>query len=156
MANKCVIYLDGVSRGIVLTDHDQQSIDELTNKISTAMAGNSICELKTKTDTLVVRPSQITAIHIQGGPRVGSAKPAKKEEETNIADIVPELDLGDDLDEVVEPQEEIIVKDDVVVEDDVVVDEQPEEEIVEDDVEDVISEVEAWHSEVEDDTSGSD
>ena len=162
MSNKCVIYLDGVSRGIVLTDHDHTSIEELTKNISTSMAGNSIFELKTKTDTLIVRPSQISAVHIQGGPKVGNAKP-KKSKEQSIKDIVPELDLGDDLDNVVES-----IKDDLastidektddeeketlpvveVIEEDNIIDEKM---IVDDPVDEVISEVEAWHSEIDKD-----
>lgn len=162
MANKCVIYLDGVGRGIVLTNHDQSSIDELTKNISDAMAGNSIFELKTRTDRLIVRPNQVTAIHIQNGPSKGSANP-KIREENNIKDIIPELDLGDVLEvEVGSLKDELeTISDEVEVnslENEIIEDEKVNEEIIEEANEDeedsVISEVNAWHSEIKEGEDG--
>ena len=103
MSTKCVIYLDGVSRGIVLTDSSSSATTEdLTKKISSVMTGSKLVEIKTGTDSLIVRPHQINAVHIQGGPYIGSAKKksqTKPVEAPELHEIIPELDLGDDLDD---------------------------------------------------------
>jgi len=169
MSTKCVIYLEGVNRGIVLTDNDKSvSAEKLIENLTDAMTGSKLVEIKTGTDNLIVRPNQINAVHIQGGPYVGSArkkspqtKPVKAPE---LHEIIPELDLGDDLEDNISddelevsdiklPGEELSEKIDktenIKTEKEKVEEvlEKVDEKVKELSAEDsVVKEVEAWHS----------
>ena len=97
MARKFVIYLEGASRGIVMTDDDNEiSSDDLAQKVASKLTGFDVCEFRTKSDCLIVRPNQISAVHIQGG-QFGKDVPISKKKagKTAINDIIPDLDLGD-------------------------------------------------------------
>ena len=141
MARKFVIYLEGVSRGIVITDDDESiTTDTLAQQLTSKMLGYDMCEFKTSTDCLIVRPSQITGVHIQGNnfntvtPKTKTSKIIKK-----IEEVVPQLEL-DDLPEM---DDEFEINDNEQ--------DQTETESIEettDEIQTVEDEVDAWHSEI--------
>jgi len=157
MSRKFVIYLKGVNRGIVITDDDtSKTSDDLASKVAAIMSGYKICEFKTKTDCIIIRPSEITGIHIQGGPFSDKTTIEAIEEydDGKIGDInetIPELDLGEELSQ--EPKHVLDKIDDLDVTSEkplIIIDEDTSDlEDVEAGVDTVEDEVSEWHSNVD-------
>lgn len=124
---KLIIYLEGVSRGIVITDdNEDKPSDQLANSISTIMSGYRLCSFRTKTDCLIVRPNQINGVHIQGGQFEESDTGIVQSLETIVDEdtidgllskpgrltplnqkVIPNLELEDPTDGVIEKMEKL-------------------------------------------------
>ena len=147
MARKFVIYLEGVSRGIVITDDDESiPTDILSQKLTEKMLGYEMCEFKTSTDCLIVRPSQITGVHIQGNNFNHTTNKDKTKVNKIVTDIVPELELDDlpDMEEMMiseSNEDELDLEEDQT--DDVITSIEESSHI-----QSVEEEVDAWHSEL--------
>ena len=136
---KFVFYLDNVNRGIVISEKNEETIDELSKKVSEQLSKVCVCEFGNDKDRLIVRSSRILAVHIQNTGSVGrppkSEKVIKKtlssaETDELLLDdkdieslnlVVPDLDLGE-----LQEEKEYDHKDD-----------------------EILKEVDEWHKEVD-------
>lgn len=98
MKVKYIIYLKGIDRGIVLTDEEFDSINVRAQEFSNLMGLAKIGSIKTKSDCLVIRSSDIVAIHIVSVDGIFSDVEIQNEspQVPEIPDIETELDLGGD------------------------------------------------------------
>lgn len=64
---KYIFHLKNSSRGIVISEDSSLSLNDMIIKMSNAILSTELVEFSTKTDTLLVRPSDILAIQIAGG-----------------------------------------------------------------------------------------
>lgn len=96
MARKFIYYLNGYSRTIVITDNDDgRPIEEITEKISKIMSGCKVSKFETDNDILIIRPSDIVAVHIEKDSSKHDDN--RMEESIDLQSVVPDIDL-DDLD----------------------------------------------------------
>lgn len=66
MGKKFVFYLKGGNRSITITDlNENRSLSVLHDEISKLMAGDRVCQFKTNTDAICLRPTEISGVHIQ-------------------------------------------------------------------------------------------
>lgn len=161
MSRKIMVYIEGVSRCIVMTDDDESGYsDDLANNIEQAMTGNKTISLKTGTDILIVKPNKISAVHIEGGefkveendppaPLVHKNKKKKAKESLpedfnvyDATDAVPELDLGED-----DEDDENMEYEEDVAEEEIIDEEDSEDENDKDD--NIVAEVDEWHNGIE-------
>lgn len=105
MSRKFVYYLEGISRGIVITDqHDDITLDEVSENASNLMVGDKVSKFSTKTDILLVRPSDIKAIHITDEDNDDIEDTTI--DDKNLQAFIPDIDLDDiDNDEIKSDQD---------------------------------------------------
>jgi len=129
MTRKFIYYLRGFSRTIVITDKDDDvPHEQLIAKISNAMSGTQVSKFDTGNDILLVRPSDIVAVHIMNESQDSNHDDSVNAEESEIQlqSVIPEIDLGE-LDE----SKELDILEDVEIP---VEETSTEEECVEEDV----------------------
>jgi len=66
MGKKFVFYLKGGNRSITITDlKETRSLAVLHDEMAKIMAGDRVCQFKTDTDAICLRPTEISGVHIQ-------------------------------------------------------------------------------------------
>ena len=80
---------------VQLTDDDDMSKDQLLDNLSSLFSINSVSILKTKSTSVIIRPSDITSITVEEVNEVQqeekSTPPAKDEPEQEV-DIITDMD----------------------------------------------------------------
>ena len=93
MSRKFVYYLEGLSRSIVITDKDNDmSIEEISRYASEMMSVDKISKFQTKTDVLLVRPTELKAIHITDDYKDDLDSTI---DDKNLQSFIPDIDLED-------------------------------------------------------------
>jgi hypothetical protein len=65
MSKKVIFYLKGVQRAIAITDpHDEQSLEECSSAFENALQTNNVFTASNGRDILILKPSDVAAIHI--------------------------------------------------------------------------------------------
>lgn len=118
-----VFYLNGVSRSIVITDqNDDMTLEEASNNASNLMLGDKISKFGTKTDTLLVKPTDIQAIHIIDD-QIGDTT---ESDDSNLQSFVPDIDL----DEIDGDEEDIQITEDDITNNNSTEEDNTEEDVV--------------------------
>lgn len=96
MSKRFVFYLNGGKRNIVITDYkNEDSLEKTEEKVMECITSLGIVKFKTETDILIVKPTEISAIHIitdvQSNHKNIDTK--DKKDDMNLQQIVPEINL---------------------------------------------------------------
>ena len=84
---KVKIYQKDIIEPIELDDNDESNLDDYSKQISAIFKSNNIVILKTKSDSLVIRPQSISSVLISNIEEVEKIE----EKEEILEDIITEI-----------------------------------------------------------------
>lgn len=152
-SKKFVFYLDNVDRAVVISEKNEESVDDISKRIGDLISKFSVCEFGNEKDRLVVRSNRIVAVHIQQGGALGRPKSKasalerkeilsqdkdednKKIEIESMNLLYTDLDLGELEEKTGDSENEVEFDEDT--------------SLITDDESEILQEVEGWHEEVD-------
>ncbi len=121
MGKKFVFYLKSGNRAITMTDKkEHRSLKELQEMISTTISGDQMVRFMTTTDCLILRPTEISGIHIQelvgsNNDSINSWTDMLDFSEEDVEDVEP-IQIEENVSAVITDKKENNEKENVLVE----------------------------------------
>ena len=101
MPKKFIFYLKNYSRSIVMTDNENDDIEEDKKSILESMQGNKVSAFQTNDDCLILRSNEVSAVLILRDKPKGRRTKLNKETVKNEKDdealpkVIPEIELDE-------------------------------------------------------------